>query len=174
MRKSLYTLIIICVSVFTLMACTHSVQADSAEQNLGKLPSITGTSYDGKAVDTSKYLGKVLIVDFWATWCPPCRQEIPGFIALQKQYGSKGLQVIGVSLDEDAAQHKQFAQKEGLNYPSILGRSNPKAMQAVEQKIGEIQGIPTTLIIDRQGNIRYCHIGYADKEEFEKIIKKYL
>lgn len=165
--------IIVCLSLFTLLACTQYTQAGQ-EKNYGKLPKITGKSYDGTIIDTSKYTGKVLIVDFWATWCPPCRKEIPGFIALQKQYGSKGLQVVGVSFDEEETEHKQFTKQERLNYPSILGKDNAAAVNAVEKKIGPIEGIPTTVVVDRQGNIKYVHVGYADKAEFEKIIKKYL
>ena len=173
MRKRFSIFVIVCLSLFTLLACTQSTQAGQ-EKNYGKLPKITGKSYDGKTIDTSNYAGKVLIVDFWATWCPPCRKEIPGFIALQRQYGLKGLQVVGVSFDDEDADHKHFAKQQGLNYPSILGKDNVAAVNAVEKKIGAIEGIPTTIIVDRQGNIRYVHVGYADKAEFEKIIKKYL
>lgn len=173
MRRYFSILAIICLGLFTLLACTQPTQGGQ-EKDYGKLPKISGKSYDGKMIDTSKYTGKVLIIDFWATWCPPCRKEIPGFIALQKQYALKGLQVVGVSFDEEEADHKQFAKREGLNYPSILGKDNVAAVSSVEKKIGAIEGIPTTIVVDRQGNIRYVHVGYADKAEFEKIIKKYL
>ena len=173
MYKRVSIFLTICLSLLTLLACTESTQAGQ-EKNYGKLPKITGQSYNGQKIDTSKYKGKVLIVDFWATWCPPCRKEIPGFIALQKQYGPKGLQIVGVSFDDEETEHKQFAKQERLNYPSILGKDNVAAVNAVEKKIGSIEGIPTTIVVDRQGNIRYVHVGYADKAEFEKIIKKYL
>jgi thiol-disulfide isomerase/thioredoxin len=119
---------------------------------------------EGKPVKSSDFAGKVVILDFWATWCAPCKAEIPGFIELQKKFGEKGLVIVGVSLDEQGpAVVKPFMQKFGVNYPIVMG----------DEKMAQDWGIaviPTTFIIDKNGNIAVKHIGYAPKETFEKEI----
>ena len=124
---------------------------------------------DGKPVKSSDFAGKVVILDFWATWCGPCRMEIPGFIELQKQYADKGLVVVGVSLDQDGVSVvKSFMDKTGINYPVVLGD------ETIVNAFGGVEGIPTTFIIDRQGRIVRKHVGYAAKTEFESEIKPLL
>lgn len=142
--------------------------ADPAPRAIASQPSPAWELKDvnGKAVKSSDFSGKVVVLDFWATWCGPCRMEIPGFIELQKQYADKGLVVIGVSLDQDGASAvKPFIEKMGINYPIVLGD------EAVVSAFGGIEGIPTTFIIDRAGNIVRKHVGYAPKAEFEADIK---
>lgn len=124
---------------------------------------------DGKTVHSSDFKGKVVILDFWATWCPPCKAEIPGFIALQNEYGKKGLAVVGISVDESgAAVVKQFVQQSGMNYPVVL------ADEITPQTFGGIEAIPTTYIIDREGRIVTKHLGFTEKDEFEKELKPLL
>jgi thiol-disulfide isomerase/thioredoxin len=127
------------------------------------------TDLNGKPVKLSDFRGKVVLLDFWATWCAPCRIEIPHFVELQKQYGNKGLTVIGVSLDEQGPQVvKEFAKRFGVTYPIVIG--NEKAVEAY----GGIDAIPTTFVIDRQGRIVSRHMGYDDKAVFEKEIQSLL
>jgi thiol-disulfide isomerase/thioredoxin len=124
---------------------------------------------DGKAVKLSDFKGKVVILDFWATWCPPCRAEIPGFIALQKQYAAQGLTVVGVSLDTDGASVvKAFVKKAGMNYPIVLGD------EKIASDYGGITAIPTTFVLDRNGNIVTSHQGYASQTVFESEIRPLL
>ncbi|HEY1662387.1 MAG TPA: TlpA disulfide reductase family protein [Verrucomicrobiae bacterium] len=124
---------------------------------------------DGKTVRSTDFKGKVVILDFWATWCGPCRAEIPGFIGLQKQYAKQGLVVIGASVDEGGADVvKSFAQELGMNYPIVL------ADEKTQQAFGGIEAVPTAFIIDREGQIVKEHLGFADKDEFEKEIKPLL
>jgi thiol-disulfide isomerase/thioredoxin len=119
---------------------------------------------DGKLVKSSDFDGKVVILDFWATWCPPCKAEIPGFIELQKKYAEKGLIVVGVSLDEQGSSVvKQFMKEFGMNYPVVMG--NLKLMQDFGGA-----AIPTTFIIDRSGQIVSKHTGFTPKETFENEI----
>ncbi len=117
----------------------------------------------------SDFKGKVVVLNFWATWCPPCRREIPDFVALQKQYADKGLVIIGVSLDEDgAAVVKPFASKMGINYPVVMGDQKTAAAY------GGIQVVPTTFIFDKSGKIAAQHEGGADRATFEAEIKPLL
>ncbi|MGH7994493.1 MAG: TlpA family protein disulfide reductase [Limisphaerales bacterium] len=124
---------------------------------------------DGKTVRSTDFKGKVVILDFWATWCGPCRAEIPDFIVLQKQYEKQGLVVVGLSVDEAGAEVvKPFAQKLGMNYPVVL------ADEKTQEAFGGIEAVPTTFIIDREGRIVKVHMGFADKDEFENEIKPLL
>ena len=123
----------------------------------------------GRSVKLSDFKGKVVILDFWATWCPPCRKEIPGFIDLQKKYVDKGLVVVGVSLDEQGAAIVQpFVKQLGMTYPVVIGDGQ------VVAAYGGIEAIPTTFIIDRQGKVVTGHQGYADPAAFEADIKPLL
>jgi peroxiredoxin len=124
---------------------------------------------DGQSVKLSDFKGKVVILDFWATWCPPCRAEIPGFIALQKQYAAQGLSVIGVSLDTAGPSAvKAFMQRLGMNYPVVIGD------EKIADQYGGIAAIPTTFVIDRNGNIVKSHQGFASQTVFESEIRPLL
>lgn len=120
---------------------------------------------DGKTVKLSDFKGKVVVLNFWATWCPPCRREIPDLIALQKKYG-KDLVVVGVSLDENGlAAVKSFVAKNGINYPVVMGD------QKIASAYGGITAIPTTFVIDRAGKIAGHIEGGTDLAGFESAIK---
>lgn len=124
---------------------------------------------DGKTVKSTDFAGMVVILDFWATWCGPCRMEIPGFIELQKEYAKDGLAVVGVSLDQEGATVlKPFIEQMGINYPIVIGDEN------IVNAFGGVQSIPTTFIIDRSGQIVGKHVGYTAKAEFESEIKPLL
>jgi thiol-disulfide isomerase/thioredoxin len=123
----------------------------------------------GKSVKLSDFKGKVVILDFWATWCPPCREEIPNFVALQNQYKGQGLVIVGISLDQGGPGIvSSFVQAQKINYPIVMGDEN------VSTQYGDIQAIPTTFIIDPQGNIVGKHEGFTEKSVFEDEVKKLL
>ena len=125
---------------------------------------------DGKSLQLSALKGKVVLLDFWATWCPPCAEEIPHFKELYDQYRGKGLEIIGVALDDGGEKDvAPFAQENKINYPlSATGA------QELAQAYGGVRGIPTTFLIDKQGRIAQKYIGYQSKEVFEKEIQALL
>lgn len=159
------------VGVMAMLAVAP-VAALQETGDLGNRPDWSMKLADGSTVSAKDFDGKVVIVDFWATWCPPCRQEIPGFIQLQKQYGEKGFVMLGMSFDQDPDTHAAWIKEQGLNYRSILVRNaqGAKVVEAFEKQIGSIEGIPTTLVLDRKGKIVYKHVGFGSKESFEKVI----
>jgi thiol-disulfide isomerase/thioredoxin len=112
----------------------------------------------------------VILLDFWATWCGPCKVEIPGFVEMQNTYGPKGFQVIGISIDDKADQLKPFAAEYKMNYPVLQGLGRDDVTDA----LGPILGLPTTLIIGRDGRICAAHAGMTSKETFENQIKELL
>ncbi len=131
----------------------------------GMAPDFTLPSLDGRTVSLSQFRGKVVILDFWASWCPPCKREIPDFIGLQSSYGSRGLQIVGVALD-DPAPVREFASTQGINYPVLFGTDETASLY------GGISGIPTTFIIDARGTIVGRYEGYQPREVFEQEIHK--
>lgn len=132
-------------------------------------PAWTLRDVDGRPVSSAQTHGKVVILDFWATWCPPCRAEIPGFVELQKTYGDQGLVVIGVSMDRAGpVAVKSFMEQTGMNYPVVMGD------ETISQAFGGIEALPTTFIINREGHLVGRHVGYTDQPEFERAIKPLL
>jgi len=130
-------------------------------------PDFTLTCTDGKAIRLSDYRGKVVVLDFWATWCPPCKAEIPDFIKLYSSYKSDGFQMLGISLDEGGLNDVvPFMKDHGMNYPVALGT------EEVVSAYGGIRGIPTTFVIDKKGYVRAAFEGYRDASVFENMVKQ--
>jgi peroxiredoxin len=145
---------------------------------VGRSPSVIGrdridftmADIDGKPRHLSEWDGKVLLVNFWATWCPPCREEIPGFIKLQSQYGAKGLQIIGVAVDDRDAVRK-FVHEHGMNYPVLVGDEDGTLSREYGNDIG---ALPYTILIDRHGRIIATHRGLFALNEAETAIRPLL
>jgi peroxiredoxin len=124
----------------------------------------------GANVRLADHKGKVILLNFWATWCPPCKAELPGFIELYDQYKDKGLVILGISGDDDPDTLKAFASEWKINYPLLVGRDE----QALLAAYGPIYGYPISVIVGRDGAVCGRHIGPATKEEFEREIKALL
>jgi cytochrome c biogenesis protein CcmG/thiol:disulfide interchange protein DsbE len=132
-------------------------------------PSFTLQDLNGKQVSLSDFKAKVVILDFWATWCGPCVIEIPHFVELYEQYKDQGFAMVGISVDRKGISVvKSFAQKHQVNYPILMTDGQ------VEKAYGDITGIPTTFVIDSAGKIRRKYVGYRDKAVFEADIKALL
>lgn len=134
-----------------------------------KAPDFSLKSVDGKIVKLSDFKGKVIILDFWATWCPPCRKGIPDLISIQNEY-KNDVVVIGVSLDGDKTikDVPGFAKEYGINYPIVYGD------EKIVTAYGGIQAIPTAFVIDKKGNIADQHVGLVDKSVYVNKIKELL
>jgi thiol-disulfide isomerase/thioredoxin len=121
----------------------------------------------GREVRLADYKGKVIVLDFWATWCQPCREEIPGLIELQDKYRAQGLVVLGISIDDPIGDLPPFAREFKTNYPLLVGLDREDVFAAY----GPIAGVPTTLLIGRDGRICRREVGLTTKEDFEREIK---
>jgi len=146
--------------VFSMATCQMGVLA---------APDFHLKTFDGKEVVLSELKGKVIVINFWATWCPPCRMEIPHLKAVFEEHRSDGLELIGISVDrggEDVV--KPFVEKNGLEYTIVM------ADNEVLKKYGPIDSIPVTVIVDRQGNIRHRWIGYRSEKDFVQALKPLL
>lgn len=131
-------------------------------------PDFTLPQLDGQPLQLSSYRGKVVLLDFWATWCVPCRAEIPHFVELQQKYGDRGLQIIGVSMDDSADPVGPFYQQFHMNYPVVMGTAK------TGEAYGGVLGLPIAILIDRNGLIRLKKIGAADMAVLEREISQLL
>ena len=161
-------------AILGVVACSPSrsvparqvVKADSQRKHA---PDFALKDATGKLVHLADYRGKVVVLDFWATWCGPCVIEIPWFTEFQRKYKDRGFEVLGVSMDDDGWKAiTPFVERKKINYRIVLG----------DDKTGDLYGgleaLPTTFVIDRYGRIASVHVGLTDKKDFENAIEKLL
>jgi peroxiredoxin len=143
-----------------------SVKADKDRK---PAPDFALKDADGKVVHLSDYRGKVVLLDFWATWCGPCKIEIPWFMDMQRQDKDRGFEVLGVAMDDEGWEAvKPFVSKIGVNYRIVIGNDT------TAQLYGGVDALPTTFLIDRTGRIAAVHIGLTSKKDFEDGVEQLL
>ena len=168
-RGAVAVFIIIALGLLLIQACTPSSQAMQGGQqeaavgiNVGELaPDFTLTDLEGNSVTLSEYRGKVVFINFWATWCPPCRAEMPDIESLYQEYKDKGLVVIGIDIGEPEATVRQFVQRGGYSWTFVLDNTGGVAANY------NIRAIPTSFFIDREGVIQAVNIGAMTKRAME-------
>ncbi|MCM8762699.1 MAG: TlpA family protein disulfide reductase [Candidatus Omnitrophica bacterium] len=143
--------------VFLLLSCSKA--------EITKAPDFTLQDINGKVLKLSDYKGKVVVINFWATWCPPCLAEIPDFVKFYNSYKEKGVEIIGIAVSSDINDVKKIIGEKKINYPVCMSDGK------VESQYGGIRAVPTTFIIDKQGNIYQKKIGSMSEKELTEIIK---
>ncbi len=133
-----------------------------------KAPGFTRRAFDGHVLSLASFRGKVVLLNFWATWCAPCQAEMPTFARWQQQYGPQGLQVIGISMDDEAAPARKLVQKLRIDYPIAMGDA------PLGEKYGGVLGLPVTYLIDRTGTVRAEFQGGSDLGKIETELKMLL
>jgi thiol-disulfide isomerase/thioredoxin len=165
-------LVVALMLVFGFKMARHSSQgmaAGNAQMKNGIAPDFTLQSLDGKTVRLSDFRGKPVVLNFWATWCGPCKIEMPWFVDLQKQYGPAGLQFLGVAMDDASTKDiAEFAASMKVNYPILIGK------ESVGDAYGGVQFLPETFYIDRNGKVVDKAFGLKGRGEIEDAIKKIL
>lgn len=163
--------VVLGILVLTAVSCGGSGKAktSTAIPADAKMLNFTVADVNGQPIDMRQHFGKVVILDFWDTWCGPCKKEIPHFVELYDQYKGKGLEIVGVAFArQGAGAVKQFGEQYKINYTSAI--FGPEA----QKLFGSPPSIPTTYIIDQNGNIHEKIVGYRDKAYFEQKIKSLL
>jgi cytochrome c biogenesis protein CcmG/thiol:disulfide interchange protein DsbE len=158
-------------------ACTYSsdnanaapADAKKGAQAKKTAPNFTLKDIDGRPVKLSDFRGKIVLLNFWATWCGPCKVEIPWFIEFEQKYKDRGLVVIGVSMDEEGwSVVKPYVADRRINYRIVVGT------EKVGQAYGGVESLPTSFIIDKEGRIVSTHVGLVSKSDYEDEIVQLL
>jgi thiol-disulfide isomerase/thioredoxin len=150
--------------VFLVLWCGSALA-----QSFEKAPQLSLKDIRGRRIHLTDYRGKVVLLNFWATWCPPCRKEIPDLVKMQREYRDRGLQIIGITYPpQTLAQVRRFVTKVRVKYPIALGNKETKAL------FDDGDVLPITVIIDREGKVRGIVQGILYSEEFEEKIKPLL
>ena len=151
-----------------LLAACFAAGAQTVSLVGKKAPKFTRRDFSGATVDLAGFRGKVVLLDFWATWCSPCQVEMPRFAQWQRQYGPQGFQVIGISMDDDPALARALYAKLKLNYPVAMGD------EKLGHLYGGVLGLPLTYLIDRNGEVRARFQGEPDLKAIETRLKTLL
>jgi thiol-disulfide isomerase/thioredoxin len=131
-------------------------------------PAFSLVDLSGAPLELARLRGKVVIIDFWATWCGPCRDEAPRLVELQKGLGPDGLQLVGISMDDDAAPVRKFVREHNVNYPVAIGDA------ALGKRYGTVLGLPVKILVDRDGRMAARHSGAVDTSTLEREVKSLL
>jgi peroxiredoxin len=172
LKRDPFVIVIVAVVIALMLVVglrmARRPQRLAASQMKGDVaPDFTLQSLDGKTVHLSDYRGKAVLLNFWATWCAPCKIEMPWFVELQKQYGPVGLQIIGVAMDDASPKDiAAFAKEMGVNYPVLIGK------ESVGDAYGGVQFLPESFYIDRNGKVLDKVFGLKGRGEIEDNIRK--
>ena len=179
MKRNAIVFVALCLAIFFMVASGKYLTRIRAQKNgnptmVGDVRGVTAPDFDlmsldGKRVKLSDFRGKAVLLNFWATWCSPCKVEMPWFVDLQKKYGKDGLVVIGVAMDDsEAPKIAEFAAELGVNYPVLLGTDK------VSEAYGSVDYLPTSFYIDRDGKIIGKGVGLLGRREIEDSVQKAL
>ena len=157
------------LSASILLTSVNAAAECAADAEMANLE-FTLKDMNGNDVYLAEHLGNVMLIDFWATWCAPCRIEIPGFIEMFDDYEAQGFSVFGISLDDTPEALQAYAEEMGMDYNVLVGDGRDD----VKEALGPIIGVPTALIIDRDGKVCHKHSGFAPKEQFVAEIESLL
>lgn len=180
MNKATQVVIFVAVAAVALAGGVwlHSSDGESAQQMA--LPSASAASglmttrlpdMDGQRRSLEQWRGKVLVVNFWATWCGPCREEIPAFIKVQEKLGAKGLQVVGIAVDQ-ADKVRPYAAEMKINYPILVG--DLEAIDLARQAGNRLGGLPFTVVFDRRGVATHTQLGGINQQKLEALVEPLL
>lgn len=157
------------ISLFaTFLLIFLGISVANAAAVKGPAPNFTLKSLNGKNLKLSEMRGNVVLINFWASWCGPCRQEMPLLNALHKKYEPLGFTVLGVNVEEKTGDARGFLGNFPVDFPVLLDSSNKVS------KLYDVVAMPTTVVVDRDGNMRFLHKGYkpGDEKEYRKMVKK--
>jgi cytochrome c biogenesis protein CcmG/thiol:disulfide interchange protein DsbE len=161
----LIAVIVVAIALCIFFYAWRTPHSQQPALSVGALaPGFSLPDFQGGHVDLSAYRGKLILLDFWATWCDPCRDEVPHFVELQEKYRDQGLQIIGISMDDGPEPVREFFQKYKMNYPVAMGNAK------IGEAYGGILGLPIAFLLGRDGRIYSKHIGATDVSVFEKEI----
>jgi cytochrome c biogenesis protein CcmG, thiol:disulfide interchange protein DsbE len=157
-------LVAVCLGIYFLEHLSRPSSPRAAPADRAIAPDFSLPNLTGQRLSLSTYRGKVVLLDFWATWCDPCRDEIPHFVELQSKYHDRGLQIVGVSMDDGPEPVRDFYQRFKMNYPVVMGNAK------IGELYGGVLGLPIAFLIGRDGRIYGKHIGATDITVFEEEI----
>lgn len=170
MKKILIFVLLGVIAVIAGLAAANFWANGPAPENANQRPTFTLPDTSGTLRNVQEWDGKLLLLNFWATWCAPCRKEIPLLIQAQKDHADQGLQIVGLAVDEPEPV-REYAAKFNINYPLLVDAMNVVKLQ---DKLKGGSGLPVSILIDRNGNVRERVVGEMDQAQLDRLLAPYL